>query len=457
MARVASMKVAPWTAAPAIAIFLGALSPTRGASATPKLQGIGETSVGFTDNIQSAPSAPIPGGAPKTPGAFLILSPGVVLASASARAIHRLKYTYTYNLFFEQTDASTSSNRLEYRAFFDLSPRAALVAGASAVQSNQYSAIILTPPGAGAINATPTGSGAFLSASADELVSVDLAPDLRGYEGTAITEQTPLFDTVAPTTFAPTGRLGIERTFLADAVGVETRADYSLVEGSLNPSGAPLDPQSQIIATGVALWRHDWGRDFTSRAEAGAFRLQRTNTDHGFWEPTGRASLTYVTPLGDADLGYAHTATTNPLLGQTLLFDEIRLRGAIPLTKKGEVLVAASSGYQRGRLLDENASLAAHVDAILADVGAGWQVTDLLLLGLRYQHVEQISDTRIPPLPLSFVRNSVMVGATFRFPPEREMPQAYRAPRRVDRSDEIRDAIEPTEGSSQTHRGGTGP
>src|SRR5580704_6726528 len=105
------------------AIVLGALLlPSRSAHADPKLQAVGETSVGYTDNIQSAPNVPIPGGAPKSDGAFLVLSPGVVLASASDRAIHRLKYTYTYDLFFQQTKASTSSNQLEYRAFFDLSP-----------------------------------------------------------------------------------------------------------------------------------------------------------------------------------------------------------------------------------------------------------------------------------------------------------------------------------------------
>jgi hypothetical protein len=450
-----SFKSALEPAAVAIAFALGALTPSRPAHADPKLQGIGETTVGYTDNIQSAPDVPIPGGAPKSSGAFLLLRPGAVLASASDRAIHRLKYTYTYDLFLQQTSASTSSNQLEYRAFFDLSPRVALVVGGSAIQSNSYSAIVLTAPGAGTVNAQP-GSGAFLLATADELVSIDLGPGLRGYEAVAVTEQTPLFDTVAPRTFAPTARVGAERSFQTDAVGAEARAEYSLVEGSLRPDGTPLGVQQQIIGTGVGLWRHDWGRDFTSRVEAGGLRVQRTNTGRGFWEPTGMASLAYVTEFGDADLAYAHLVTTNPLLGQTLLVDEVRLRGGLPLTKKGEVLVAASSGYQRGRLLDENAALAAHVDVILADVGVGWQVTDLFLLGLRYQHVQQISDTRVPPLPLSFVRNSVMLGATFRFPPEREMPRAYRAPRRVDRTDEIRDAVQPTEEGPQQHPGGLG-
>lgn len=87
----------------ALAVALGAVSASRRANANPMLQGVGDTSLGYTDNIQSAPSVPIPGGEPRSGGVFLILSPGVVLASASARAIHRLKYTYTYEVFFQPT------------------------------------------------------------------------------------------------------------------------------------------------------------------------------------------------------------------------------------------------------------------------------------------------------------------------------------------------------------------
>jgi len=426
------------------------------AAADPKIQGVGETSIGYTDNIQSAPDVPIPGGTARSGGAFVLLSPGVVLALSSRRYVQRLNYTYSYNFILANTRASTSSNQLGYRAFFDVSPRIGLVVGASATQSNQYSAIILTAPGAGAANALPPGSGSFLSATADELVSFDVALGWRAYEGAGVTEQTPLFDTVAPRTFAPGGRVGVERSWESDAAGVEARADYSVIVGSLRPDGTPAGEQRQIVGTGLGVWRHDWGRSFTSRLEAGALRVQRLNTGHGFWAPTGTAALAYVTEFGDAEAAYTHTVTTNPLLGQSLLIDETRIRGALPLTKKGEVLVAGSSGYQRGRLLDEDARLAAHVNAILVDVGVGWLATESLLIGLRYQHIEQMSDTRVPPLPLSFVRNTIMTGATFRFPPESEMPRAYRVPRRVDRSDEIRDVVQPATGGERGRPGGPG-
>jgi hypothetical protein len=422
----------------------------------PKVQGVAEVSGGYTDNAESAPDVPIPGEPPKSGGAFVLLSPGIVVANVTQRSNQRLQYTFTYDLFLQSASESTSSNRLDYRGFFDLSPRVNLTLGATALQSNEYSAILITAPAVGSVNALPPGSDSFLSATVNELMSFDLGPGWRAYEAAAVAEQTPLFDTVAPRTFAPSGRAGIERTFERDAAGVEARADYSIVQGALALDGTPLGVQEQIIGTGVGIWRHDWGRYFTSRVEAGALRLQRLNTDSGLWQPAGAASLNYATESGEAGLAYDHTVTTNPYLGQTLLIDEVRLRGALPLTKKGEILAAASAGYQAGRILDEDANLAAHVDAILGDVGIGWQIAPSILVALRYQHIQQLSDTQVPPLPVSFTRNSILVGTTIKFPPERDMPRAYRAPLRVDSADEIRDVVEPTESVSPTHPGGPG-
>jgi hypothetical protein len=80
-----------------------------------------------------------------------------------------------------------------------------------------------------------------------------------------------------------------------------------------------------------------------------------------------------------------------------------------------------------------------------------------LLVGVRYQHIQQISDVRAPPLPVSFARNAILLGATVKLPPESDMPHAYRAPLRVDRADEIRDAVEPaTPGMQQPGAGGPG-
>jgi len=431
---------APKSRAARLLVLCGLGLAPRAATAAPHLQAIGETSIGYTDNAQATPTdAEAHNGS-----LFWMLSPGAALVLASPRQAQRLSYRYEYDFYFNRSTSSSSTNRLDYRGFFELSRRTSLVLGASATQSDRFAKVAFAAPGAGVVGALPAGTGTFVQGAADEALSLDLAEGLRGYQSANVLFDTPLFDTVAPKTAGAGLRLGVERSFLADALGVEGRGDYTVVSGSVLTDGSPAEVQRQLTGGAVARWRHDWNRDITSSAEAGALRVERLNTERGFWTPIGAATISYATELGDAQLGYAHTLTTNALLGQSLLVDEVRLRGALPLTEKGELFVAGSCAYQYGRVLDENTDLATRVRVILADLSVGYQATKLLQLGVRYQHIQQKSGADTPPLPVSFVQNNVLIGATFRFPSERDLPRAYRAPRRVDRSDELRDGFQPT-------------
>jgi hypothetical protein len=420
-------------------LVVALLLVSRTPLAKPRLQAVGESSLGYTDNAQAARQQE---GPTRVRSVFWLLSPGVVVALDTPRQLQRLAYRYEYAFYFNRSASSSSSNRLDYRGLFDLSPRASLVLGGNATQSDRFTSLSFAVPGQSAVGAVPTGTGTFLQAAADQALNLDVAEGYRAWQGASVVWQTPLFETRGPATTGFAGRLGAERTSLADAVGAEARGDYTVVTDGVLLDGTAADTQRQLVGGGVLRWRHDWGRDWTSSAEAGALRLQRLNTHRGLWTPTAAATLAYATERGDAQLAYAHTLSTNALLGQSLLVDDVRLRGALPLTHEGELVIAGTLGYQRGRLLDENAELATKVRVILADVSLGWQATKLLQLGIRYEHIEQRSGATTPPLPLSFVQNNVLAGATVRFPEDREMPRAYRAPRRVDRSDELRDGFQ---------------
>jgi hypothetical protein len=419
-------------------------SASQAFAAPPKLQGIAEASLGYTDNVRTTPDNPAaPQGDPRSQSAFLMLSPGAVLAHEAPRALQRLGYRFEYDLYFGESGASTASNRLDYRGFFDLAPGLQLVLGAAANQSDRFSSYAFAAPGTGVVSVLPSDSGSFLQASADETISYEVSPLWRVWETAGVVGDTPLFDSAGPKTVAVAGRVGAERLFVRDAAGLEARGDYSVVKDGVDSEGNPTGVQRQVVAGGVAQWRHDWGPYVTSSAEAGAVRLHRLDSGRGFWSPIGAAMVAYVEEFGDAQLTYSHAVTTNPLVGQSLVVDDVRLRGAMPLLPKNQLALAASAGYQHGRLISEDAELAARINVALFDVSLSWQATKLLELGLRYQHVRQSSDAEVPPLPLSFVQNNVLLGAIVRFPPERDMPRAYRSPRRVDRSDEIREGVRP--------------
>src|SRR5689334_21031711 len=113
-------------------------------AADPHLQGVGEATLGVTDNAYASPDVPLPGIRPRASGMLVLLSPGLVLALASRRAIHRVSYSYTYNLVLSDTTVGSSSNQVGYHAFFDLTPRLAMVLGANAIQSNSFTSVVLT-------------------------------------------------------------------------------------------------------------------------------------------------------------------------------------------------------------------------------------------------------------------------------------------------------------------------
>jgi hypothetical protein len=423
------------------AALAATLVASRAWAADPKLQGVGEAGLGYLDTVQSAPDgAP---GTVSTRGVVVLLSPGLLLTLTSPRNVQRVGYRYQHDFFIGSTTASTSTNRLDYLGFFDLSPRVGLLLDARVVETSSYSSFTFAPPGTELLAPLPLGAGSFLLGGAGETFTFEVAPDWRAWQGGTIVAQTPILGSEGPRSVSTGARLGIERVFPIDAVGVEARTTYTVIADGVRPDGSRAEIQRQLVSAGVGIWRHDWGRDFASRVEAGVLRLDRLNTGTGFWSPTGTAALAYVTPYGDAELSYTHTVTMNPVLGQTLLVDEVRLRGGLPLTEDGRLSVATTLAYQKGRIVDEDADLEADVNVLVADVGLGWQATRNLAVGLRYQHIEQRSDTSLPGLPLRFVQNGVMAGAVFKLPSDTEMPRSYRAPRRIDGTDEIRDTVRP--------------
>jgi hypothetical protein len=190
------------------------------------------------------------------------------------------------------------------------------------------------------------------------------------------------------------------------------------------------------VSSAVGRWRSDWGRYFTTQIDAGAVHVLKITQDAEFWHPTGLALLAFSRREGDAEVAYRHTVRTDLFLGNTFLVDEVTARGSLPIDEDGDVVVEASGGRQKNRLIDLDGELATVVDVWLLDVGASWRVQSSLRVGLRYQHIEQESGAELPPLPLDFVRNTILAVASFEYPPDDRMPRAYRPPRRVDRDDD---------------------
>jgi hypothetical protein len=410
------------------------------AAAVDRLQGIGQASLGFTDNVHSSPDEPVPDVPERSADMFLVLSPSVLFARLTPSQSQTLKYTFAANLFFDTFRASSFANRLEWMANFSTSRRTELTLGAGLTQEQPYTSPTLADAGSQTLRATIPTTKSYVAGRVDETLTIDLGPFWRAWQGAAAGLQTPIDPALVndlPTTYEVGGRLGTEHLWIDNALGPEVRSRYTLIRNAVGTGGVQLGNLSQVINEYVGIWRHDWSRYVTSRLEAGALHVIPISREGEFWHPAGAATLAYVRDEGRAELTYMHTVRTNLLLGQLVLIDEVALHGAIPLDEDDKLWLSSSIGYQEGRLLGPTGELETEVDIVLGDLALGWQVQDHVMLSGRYQHIRQITDAEAPPLPLSYDRNTVMATVTLKWPPDREMPRRYRAPVRVDAQDEL--------------------
>lgn len=423
------------------AIACAGVFSTSPAGAVDKLQIVGQTSLGYTDNVHSSPDEPVPDVPPRSSDFFAVLSPSLVLARATPSQSLTLRYTFAANLFLEQYRATSFSNRLEALGHFSTSEHSELLLGAGITQEQPYTSPTFADVATQTLRAAIPTTESYVVVRADETFRLELDRFWRALQGASAGLQTPtdpaLVDDL-PTTWEAGGRLGVERLIgYDDAVGTEVRSRYTRINNAVGRGGVLLGDLSQVINEYVGIWRHDWGRYVTSRLEAGAVHVIPISRPGEFWHPAGAATLAYTRDEGRADLTYTHTVRTNLLLGQLVLIDEVALHGAVPLDEDDDVWLSSSVGYQQGRLLGPDGELQTEVDVILGDVGVGWEVADHVGLGLRYQHITQMSDATLPPLPLSYDRNTVMATLTLKWPPDREMPRRYREPVRVDERDDL--------------------
>ncbi len=421
-------------------VLVAISSVTLPARAVDRLQGIGQISHGFTDNVQSSPDEPVEDVPPKSADMFTVLSPQLVYARLSAREAQTFKYTFAANLFYDQFHASSFSNRLEWLGHFTTSRHTELLLSAAVTQEQPYTSPTFADAATQTLRSTLPTTESYVIARADETLTIDLDPFWRAYQGLAAGLQVPTnpaeYDE-RPKTYEVGGRVGIEHVLRDDAFGPEVRSRYTFIHDAVGLGSVPIGNLAQVINEYLGVWRHDWGSAFTSRAEAGAVHVISLTREREFWHPAGSAMLAYGRDEGRAALTYNHTVRTNLLLGQLILIAEVSLSGGIPVDDDDEVWISTSIGYQRGRLLGPELDPLTRVDVVLGDVGVAWQADDHVMVAGRYQHIEQISEADAPPLPLSYVRNTVMATVTLKWPPDREMPRRYRAPLRVDQEDAL--------------------
>src|SRR5262249_40946180 len=160
----------------------------------------------------------------------------------------------------------------------------------------------------------------------------ELSPVVRGIQGLAFTTYDPYGENVAAArSYELTSTLGLERSWVHDALGAELRNTYVDIEAFTGPDRVFHDRQQALLNALVGRWRHDIARYFASEVDLGVAEVMRAEDFGGrLWQPTGLAAIRYAREEGQAELLYTHGAQLNAYLGQVFLTDEILLRGAVP-------------------------------------------------------------------------------------------------------------------------------
>lgn len=425
-----------WSWSLAVAVLLLTPCPAWAQQAV-SLHGLGDVTVGYSDNLLAAPSEPEPGQPGPQAASFVRLATGLALVHETSRAQHLLTLVHGTNFAIGIGDEHSSSDTAAWEAFFALSPRDELTLGASIEQASTRVAVLSQPTAQGAANPQAAGDDVVVSSGLSERYAYELSERWRANQNATLEVAAPRqTEGPQPTRMYPRLGVGMAYTLSRDAFGLQSSAGY-FWQSAYGDGPERQSSSAQILAEARGEWSHDLDSVWSTLATVGMAEAMLAD------DPTMMvAAATWGAALRFDHVGYAaeiageRVVVPNMLLSQILLTDQARASGGVPLIRTWDVYAASTLAYAHHRTLDaERGGFANAFDTALADVALEWRAESLPWVALRYQHQRQLGDEagRIPIE--GFQRNTVSISAGYMFPP-RALPRVpVVPPRRVDGGD----------------------
>lgn len=418
---------------------LAASAGTRTVRAQTSVHGVGSFSLAYTDNMLSAPSDPPPGQLGPIPAWFAQVSPGILLVHDGSRSRYTLSYEHPFTYYFDYPDYNSHSDMVTGRGIFTLTPVDELVLG---VNANRASTRLTTlnAPGQAAPQPTLTGDNVLLTLEALESFTHEFNPQWQGLQAASVGWVHPL-ETVEPQPNRWNIRLGLGTEFTEgpNAYAVLGETIYN-VTNDLETQGITEEGRDELIWTLRGRWRRDltliWSTELTLGLAAA------TDTEefpHGVGAVVGSGAIRYDFDHYNAELMVERTVQPNLITAQTYVIDQARLMGGVPVWSSLDLLLHASTGIARNRVLDLTyPAIISTFDTWTSDIAIGWHPGDGPQVSLRYQHIEQIGyEDDFAPTP-SYAQNTVMLTAGMMWPTQRLRPiPAPGQAARVDRTDSV--------------------
>lgn len=315
--------------------------------------------------------------------------------------------TYSFTGALNTALPNTIANRLALSLAHDVNERTRLLFGLEALQTSVGNYLLVKRTVQQATLGNVGINSQLLTTTAVQALTHELAPNVRLSEALSGTYVRSLDPIVRLDNVLASATVGVERSWVFDAVGGELGLQYARVQ-------FPPIESTAITASLGPTWDHDFSRSWSSSLGAGVAVAVSPDPDtKPLVAPTGRASVLYFSEGSGVELAYAGGFEPNVLLGTIVQSNQVTLRAFTPISDEYRVLFTTSSGYLRAKVLDlrTKGRFDNEFDAVLHDAELNWAATDWLTLYVRYQFVGQTAGTALgagatPPL----VRHGALLG-----------------------------------------------
>jgi hypothetical protein len=228
--------------------------------------------------------------------------------------------------------------------------------------------------------------------------------------------------------------VSLDRVYPRDAVGLEFRPSFSL----LRPLDAGAAAYDNITNSLLARWNHDFAFRWNALFSAG---IEQVLTLSGSYPlailPTGGVTVQYLMQNAVGSFTYSHGAMTDLQTGTVAASDLVSVRGSLSLDPVRARQLSASAGFVHNEPigLPPAAAAAGSGNAVQADVGLGWALSDTLVATARFTLAYQFGQGGGLQSALTSV---VLIGVTARYQNIRLfLPMPSLGGQRVDGADAV--------------------
>ncbi len=407
----------------------------------------GRVQAAWTDNLLSVPED-------STEPAYVSdvyyqLQPGLLATYAAGRMVFQASYQLEANLYQKRDDAGSLQHLVGLEGFFLTSPRTELTT-AVRLQTGELSAFATRTVAAdGTFLLSPSGTSTYTSAEVNEILNFTATRELRLTENLRYRHFSTR-DEASPVHTVGTGddlalSLGADRSFRYSAVALMAGASLTTMGGSTDDN-PDTGTTRQLTSNLVASWRRDFGPRWTVMLDGGVTAVIPFGGAGPSLQPTVGAQVGYFPLWGAAGLAVRRSVAPNLMVRQNTISDSFNLFASLPLPwlskdpAQPRFSLSASLGLGRTQLLGlDDGRATGQYDVVGGDLSLDYHVLEGSVLSLRYQYISQmvgevadVEDTT--PALFDYVRNTVLISFSGRFPYRLAAEVPQRETMRVDRS-----------------------